>query len=113
MLKRSVEVLVTALAITGTAICAAGGASAANDPPWTMPDVVGQTLQKAEDTLLAVTGDPDMDIRTSSPKINQEQINLTNWVVCYQSPKADGTISEKTKRVYLYVKRPNEKSCWP
>lgn len=78
-----------------------------------MPDVLGLTLQKAEDSVVSITGEPDMDFRTVSPTINQAQLNLTNWIVCYQSPKADDEISLKTKRVYLYVRRPNQKNCWP
>lgn len=94
--------------VAATAISLAGTAAAA--PPWVMPDVRGMNLQQANNTVKAVTDEKDLVVNsinlTGAP---QQQINLTNWIVCSQSPRAGGRIGAKTN-IVVGVRRPNS-SC--
>ncbi|MGE2713352.1 hypothetical protein ACQI4L_04765 [Mycolicibacterium litorale] len=94
--------------VAATAIVLAGPAVAA--PPWVMPDVRGMNLQQANDTVKAVTDEKDLvvhSINLTGPP--QQQTNLTNWIVCSQSPRAGGNIGAKTS-IVVGVRRPNS-SC--
>ena len=77
-----------------------------------MPDVRNLVLSQAMKELQAATDSAELNIRMIDSRNGQEVINQTNWTVCAQSPSAGGTISPKTKRVNLYVKRFNQRSCW-
>jgi hypothetical protein len=91
------------VAMTGLA-----GPASAQDV-WEMPDVRGETLDKAIKDVRGVTGDVELDLRYVPRHVNQEVTNLTNWAVCGTSPAASREISQKTKRVYFSLRRLNEK----
>jgi hypothetical protein len=57
---------------------------------FVVPDVVGQNLQYAQDTLQAL-GSYVMDQEDASG-LDRFQINDSNWQVCSQSPAAGATI---------------------
>ncbi|MDZ4235053.1 MAG: hypothetical protein U1C73_15140 [Dietzia sp.] len=78
---------------------------------WVMPDVRNMVLQQAVNAVFDVTGDVELDLRLVDRKNNQQVLNLTNWSVCAQSPRAGSEISQKTKRVVLAVKRFNQRGC--
>ena len=89
-----------------------GGPASAAPAVWTMPDVKELVLQKAVKAVEDATGGAELDMRLIDTRNGQEVMNQTNWTVCQQNPRAGKAISQKTKRVYLYVKRFNQKSCW-
>ena len=78
---------------------------------WTMPNVRGEILKRAIKTVQETTGVPGLKLKFVDLKNGQDVHNKTNWVVCWQSPRAGKLISQKSKRVNLYVKRFNQKSC--
>lgn len=78
---------------------------------WVMPEVNGLVLQQAIKAVSAVTSPVEIDFQISDEKNNQKVLNTTNWAVCAQSPSPGKNISQKTKTVYFFVKRLNEKSC--
>lgn len=79
--------------------------------PLVMPELRGLVLQKAVRTLHAATGNAELDLRFVNRKDIREVINQQNWEVCAQSPGPNRNISQKTKRVILYVKRPGTRGC--
>ncbi|MGE2717627.1 hypothetical protein ACQI4L_26500 [Mycolicibacterium litorale] len=89
MTKRAIGLVgaVTVLAAIGLA----GPAAAADS--WEMPDVEGAILQEAHDTIVSTTEGVLVPETSTADGTPYEQINLTNWVVCAQSPAAGGTIS--------------------
>jgi len=87
-------------------------ALAAPDATIEAPDVIDMVLGKAIDELLEETNEPDLKIDTVDYVGGQDQINMTNWVVCAQYPKAGEPISPTTKSISLYVRRPTQESCW-
>lgn len=87
------------------AIGLAGPAAAADS--WEMPDVRGLILQEADDLIASATGGAVVARTSDANGMPYEQINLTNWVVCSQSPAAGGTISER-RPPRLQVARPNK-----
>lgn len=109
--------LIAGLAVTFGMLAAttgfAGPAVAAQDSDvvWEMPDVRGMVLQQAVNAVFDVTGPAELDLRLIDSRAGQQVINQTNWAVCAQSPGAGGTISQKTMRVVLYVKRFNQRYC--
>lgn len=94
------------------AVGAAGPVAAAPAPEWLMPDVKGMVLANAIDEVLTVTGGAELNIVTDDTKGTREQINMTYWVVCWQSPKAGVAISQKSKYVGLGVKRLSDENCY-
>ena len=98
-------------AILAATVGFAGPVSAA-PAVWTMPNVKDMVLSKAVKTVEEATGSADLDIKLYDRRNVQDIINYSNWAVCYQSPAAGNPISQKTKRVSLYVKRFNQQSCW-
>lgn len=108
-MKRQISAVagVVSMAAAGAITLAAPSAAA---PPWAMPDVRGMNLQQATDTIKGVTDEKDLTVNsinlTGAP---QKQINLTNWIVCSQSPRAGGSIGAKTS-IVVGVRRPNS-SC--
>lgn len=117
MTKRAIAAIATAVALTGTTlgvaapVAAAQEPSGANEGPWEMPNVRGELLSRAIDSVLDVTGDVDLDLRILNRVDTQEVINYTNWEVCAQSPRAGSEISQKTMRVIFAVRRPNTRAC--
>lgn len=99
------------LGILATTIWFAGPVMAA-PTTWVMPDVRGSVLQRAVSAVEQATSSAELDLRLIDSRNGQEVINKSNWVVCYERPAAGSKISQKTKRVYLYVKRFNQESCW-
>lgn len=89
----------------------AAAAQEGNPGPWEMPDVRGETLQRAIDSVLSVTGDVDLDLLILNRKDVREVINYTNWEVCQQNPRGGQNISQKTKRVAFAVRRPMTRGC--
>ncbi|MDG4666542.1 hypothetical protein [Mycobacterium sp. 236(2023)] len=86
---------------------AVGAASPALADEWTMPSVEGELLQSATDAVLEASNgavSPETSVSSGPPF---EQLNLTNWVVCAQSPEAGEEISDDTPPE-LEVARPNQ-----
>jgi beta-lactam-binding protein with PASTA domain len=71
------------LLIAGTLGLAAPAAAASS---WEMPDVEGMILQEAWDEIVSTTDGAVTPETTAADGTPYEQINLTNWVVCEQSP---------------------------
>ncbi len=88
------------------------GPALASPVSWTMPNVRGEILSKAVKTVRETTGVQGLNFRFIDRRNGQDVHNQTNWVVCYQVPLVGKKISQKSKRVSLYVKRFNQKSCW-
>ncbi len=86
---------------------AVGAASPAVADEWKMPDVEGELLQSAQDAVLEASDGavvPDTSVASGPP---YEQINLTYWEVCSQSPEAGEEMSGDTAPE-LEVARPNQ-----
>ncbi len=111
MRLRMVAAFSMTLGILAATIGFAGPVSAAPGK-WVMPDVKNAVLQRAIKDVQEVTGSAKIDLRLLDLRNGQDVHNKTNWVVCAQNPRPGQTISQKTKRVYLYVKRFNQRSCW-
>ena len=78
---------------------------------WVMPNVRNLVLSQAVKAVRDVTGQAEIDLRMVDRKNGQAVINQSNWEVCAQSPAAGRAISQSTKRVFLYVKRFNQRTC--
>jgi hypothetical protein len=122
LLKKIFVPVVTAGLAFGMTMGVAAPAGAANEAPapapqpaasapLIMPELRTMVLQRAVRTLHAATGNAELDLRFINRKDVREVINQQNWEVCAQSPGAGRTISQKTKRVILYVKRPGSRGC--
>lgn len=85
-----------------TGIAAAGPAAADN---WEMPNVEGEVLQSAWDAVVAATDGALVPETSTAEGPPFEQINLTNWEVCAQSPSAGEEVSAGTPP-QLEVARP-------
>lgn len=109
-IKVALATIMAAGGILGMATPAAA-AQDGNPGPWEMPDVRGEILQRAIDSVLDVTGDVDLDLEVRNRLSAQDVINYTNWEVCAQAPRGGSEISMKTKRVILVVRRPNTSGC--
>lgn len=109
-LKMALAAVVAAGGMVGVAAPAAA-AQEGNPGPWEMPDVRGEILQRAINSVLDVTGDVDLKLQIRNRLSAQEVINYTNWEVCAQSPRGGEEISPKSKRVVLVVRRPNTSGC--
>lgn len=122
MLLKKIAVPIAAAGLTfcvtaGVSAPLAGAANDATAPvpaakaALVMPELRTMVLQRAVRTLHAATGNADLDLRFVNRKDVREVINQQNWEVCAQNPSAGKTISQKTKRVILYVKRPGSRGC--
>ncbi|PRC56043.1 hypothetical protein C6A85_40630, partial [Mycobacterium sp. ITM-2017-0098] len=60
---------------------------------WEMPDVEGAVLQSAWDAVVAATDGTLVPETSTAEGPPFEQINLTNWEVCSQSPSAGDEVS--------------------
>lgn len=96
-------------AVFAGAVLLAGQATAAQT--WEMPDVKGMNLEQAESVILDMTGETKVAMRSfNTTGATQEQLNPTNWIVCYQYPLAGNELTDKTG-IAFGVRRPNE-DCW-
>ncbi len=77
---------------------------------WVMPNVRNMVLKQAVEAVQEATG-PGLKLRMVDLKNGQDVHNQTNWEVCAQRPSAGSPISQKSKRVNLYVKRFNHRGC--
>lgn len=107
MRKRILLALATAPALLVPSVGVAGSATAAEG--WVMPNLRGEVLQTAISDIHGITGDAELNMRYIPTHVNQNVYNFTNWAVCAQTPSPGKEISQKTKRVVLYVRRLNEK----
>lgn len=73
---------------------------------WEMPDVRGMNLAAAQDAFIEATEGSGLVLTPVNRSGPGEVINLTNWTVCAQSPKADGKLTAKSKPS-VGVNRPN------
>lgn len=103
--KRALGRIGAATVLMAGAVGLAGPAAAAT-PTWPMPDVKGLILQKAHDAIAEATGGAVVEQTSDADGLPYEQINLTDWVVCSQSPSAGKKISVK-RPPELQVARPN------
>lgn len=72
---------------------ALGAAGPAAADTWEMPDVEGAVLQSAWDAVVAATDGTLVPETSTAEGPPYEQINLTNWEVCAQSPSAGEEVS--------------------
>ncbi|WP_197375557.1 PASTA domain-containing protein [Mycolicibacterium baixiangningiae] len=73
---------------------------------WTMPDIRGMNLAAAEKAFTAATEGSGVKLSPVNLSGPGEVINLSNWTVCSQSPRAGGTIRAKSQPA-VGVNRPN------
>ncbi len=122
MRLRTVAAFSMTLGMLAATIGFTGPASAA-PAVWVMPDVQTMVLKGAIKEIRDVTGSAKLNLRVIDRRNGnvvsvdanpdgQKPMNKTNWMVCAQRPGPGGTISQKSKRVYLYVKRFSQASCW-
>lgn len=83
MKQRATGLLGAAVLVAGS-LGLAGPASAATS--WEMPDVEGLILQEAWDEIVSTSEGALVPETSAADGMPYEQINLTNWVVCEQSP---------------------------
>lgn len=78
-------------------------------PTWTMPESLkGLTLKQAQNALAPFT-EAGLTLHTQNVTgPAEEQLNPTNWIVCWQSPKPGKTVTQKTW-LALGVRRPDTK----
>ena len=97
------------LGILAGTIGFAGPVSAA-PATWQMPNVKNMVLHKAVKAVRDAAGPAELNLNLEDSRNGQAVHNQTNWQVCYQSPSAGKTITQKAEAtyVYLYVKRFNQ-----
>jgi hypothetical protein len=105
-MKKRAAVAVGAASLLVTAGVGLAGPVAAAES-WAMPDVEGAILQEAHDDIVSTTEGVVFPETSAVDGTPYEQINLTNWVVCAQSPSAGGEITVE-EPPSLEVARPNK-----
>ncbi|MCV7416412.1 PASTA domain-containing protein [Mycolicibacterium litorale] len=95
----------TAAALVLSAALSAPQAMAAPST-WEMPDIRGMNLAAAEKAFTAATEGSGLKLTPVNLSGPGEVLNLTNWTVCSQSPKAGGTLRAKSTPA-VGVNRPN------
>ena len=72
---------------------------------WIMPSVIGKTLQRAQDDLQALTGNP-MFVSTSEDLTGEgrQQVMDRNWQVCSSSPPPGSAFTSQTNVVFGVVR---------
>jgi len=77
---------------------------------WVMPDERGKNLQRAQDDLQALTGNP-MFVSTSEDLTGKgrQQIMDRHWQVCSSTPPAGTAFTSETNVVFGVVK--NSENC--
>ena len=90
--------------VPGTTAPAAPTTSAPPDH-WTMPNLVGTNLQKAQNAIQKLTGDPVFitGSHDATPR-GRHQLLDNDWQVCTQNVKAGTTFTAKTKIDFGAVK---------
>ncbi len=76
-------------------------------PTWEMPDIRGMNLAAAAEAFMEATEGSGLKLTPVNRSGPGEVINLTNWTVCSQSPRADGRLTAKSKPS-VGVNRPND-----
>ncbi|BBZ62405.1 hypothetical protein [Mycolicibacterium monacense] len=74
---------------------------------WTMPDLRGMNLAAAQEAYTAATDGEGPELEYSNESGPTEVLNLTNWTVCWQSPRAGSTFTAKSW-TGVGVNRPNK-----
>lgn len=98
----SAAVLAGALIATN-ALLVAPNASA--DPQWTMPNLIGQDLQGAQDAIQSLTGDQLW--YTASKDLTgkgRNQVLDRSWQVCSSMPPPGSTITPSTQITFGVVR---------
>lgn len=100
-------------AITSPDQAAPGETSSAGVAPtesWIMPNEIGKNLQRAQDDLQALTGNP-MFVSTSEDLTGEgrQQIMDRNWQVCSSSPPPGAVFTSQTNVVFGVVR--DSESC--
>ncbi|BCI51741.1 hypothetical protein NIIDNTM18_10190 [Mycolicibacterium litorale] len=95
----------TAAALALSAVLSAPQAMA-QPTTWTMPDIRGMNLAAAQKAFNEATEGSGVKLTPVNLSGPGEVINLTNWTVCSQSPRAGGTIRAKSQPA-VGVNRPN------
>ncbi|AQA01886.1 hypothetical protein BVC93_04930 [Mycobacterium sp. MS1601] len=102
-MKKHLVIAATAMALLPATIGLAGPAQAAQS--FTMPSIKGMNLQEAEDAVTAAAQGMPLDLESHNiTGMAQQQLSLTDWLVCGQTPKAGTTISA-TREVDFNVVR--------
>ena len=72
---------------------------------WTMPNEIGKNLQRAQDDLQALTGNP-MFVSTSEDLtgMGRMQIMDRNWQVCSSTPPPGSVFTSQTNVVFGVVR---------
>ena len=85
-------------------------ATSAQIESWIMPNEIGKNLQRAQDDLQALTGDP-LFISTSEDLTGQgrQQIMDRNWQVCSSTPPPGSPFTSQTNVVFGVVR--DSESC--
>jgi hypothetical protein len=98
-----------AAAVLTIAGCQNGGSTGPTDTPapsqWTMPDLVGSSLQEAQDQIQTLTGG-QLLITTSHDATGQDrnQVIDDNWKVCTQNVAPGSPITTDTSIDFGAVK---------
>ncbi|MCH9669181.1 MAG: hypothetical protein K0U80_15180 [Actinomycetia bacterium] len=104
------------LPLTTTCVLFAGvigfAGPAAADVSWVMPNVKDMILARAMKVVQAAANPVEITFETTDTKGNREQYNMSNWSVCWQSPKAGARVPQKDNYVSLGVKRLTDGNCW-
>lgn len=104
---------IAALCVAGvTAVASPAAADTSDASTWDMPDVKGAVLQTAVNEIGSASDSRDLQFVYDDTKGNRDVLNLTNWTVCWQWPKAEATVSPKVQKISLGVKRLNDKNCY-
>ena len=80
-------------------------AASAPAESWIMPNEIGKNLQRAQDDLQALTGDP-MFVSTSEDLTgkDRQQVMDRNWQVCSSSPPPGSAFTSQTNVVFGVVR---------
>lgn len=105
MNKHIAGIVGAASLVVSASVGLASPAAAATE--WEMPDVEGSILQGAWDEIVSASEGAVVPSTSSADGMPYEQINLTNWVVCAQSPSEGGMFSVE-EPPELEVARPNQ-----
>jgi hypothetical protein len=97
-----VAIVVLALGVSPLAVA---------EPSWTMPNLIGQDLQGAQDAIQSLTHDAVwFSSSTDLTGQGRAQISDRNWVVCSSTPAPGGTFTASTK-VDFGVVRIDTETC--
>lgn len=111
------RVLAGGLAVVVLAGCTDGGSGPGSPPSssaagkqWEMPDLVGMSLQAAQDRLQKLTGDPlFLSLSHDATGRGRQQVLDSNWKVCSQNLAPGTRFGLKTTIDFAAVK--DSESC--